>query len=102
MSGLPPSRVIVSASSAVRERSRRYLMEHLAPFHGRGSGPLARGFAGGGDRANHLLAVGGCERGDDLLRERILDLEGLAVSGDLPPGDQQARLGLGHGAIVES
>ena len=76
------------------------LVQELGPLDGRHAAPVAGRLACRGDRGVDLLVRRQLDRGDRLLRVRVLDVEPLAVPRHLLAADQQARLGQSIFAIT--
>ncbi len=78
--------------AAARLEAVRHLVQELAPVHGGRRRPLARALARGCDRGVELLGARRADGGDRLLAERVLDLDRVAVAGDLLAVDEKAGL----------
>ncbi len=74
---------------AVLAQAAGDLVEHLAALAGRRRRPEGKGLPSGGDRRVDLLRRGAADGGDGLGRERVLDLDRGALSGDELAADQQ-------------
>ena len=68
------------------------LVEHLAALERRRPRPARECRPGRGDRAVELLRRGRADRRDRLGRERVLDLQRVALAGDALAADQEQRV----------